>query len=314
MKKPHHSTIRRLAFSKYLYMLAVQQSHLPEIQAAASLLSFHDSIEMFLQIASEHLNAGKSQPAFIEYWDILQPKLKGVELPQKESMRRLSKARASLKHGGTLPSELDIESFRVSTTQFFAEASPIVFGLEFYEISLVEYVSNKEVRTHLKDAIELSKNKDYEKATSEVALAYEKLIDTYTASSKLSFSFGRDMTFLSASSLGIRRGQGFDRIAEFVDAVRRSITDLQDAVLILALGIDYKKYVRFRSHLPFVHRPVGGHYFLDTTRNRASGVGGDYIEFCIMFVIECAIRLDRSKTPRQAMEEQSDYETHHPFH
>lgn len=100
----HYSTLQRLSFAKYLYTLAIEQSRLPEIQAAASVLTFHDSIEFFLQIASEHLNAGKGQPSFLDYWDILSPKITGAGLPQKESMRRLNKARVSLKHSGTFPS------------------------------------------------------------------------------------------------------------------------------------------------------------------------------------------------------------------
>lgn len=292
----HHSTLQRLSFAKYLYTLAIEQSRLSEIQAAASLLTFHDSIEFFLQIASEHLNAGKGQPSFLEYWDILGPKLAGADLPQKESMRRLNKARVSLKHSGTLPSRLDVESFRASVTEFFTEASPLVFGLEFSELSLIEYVSNDEVKSHLKKAIEFAAEKAYEESTHEIALAYEKLIDSYTSEvasdvSHRAFSFGPSMHFMSASQIGFR-GEGLHRVGEFVDAARKSIEELQNAVRILALGINYKKYVKFRSRLPVVMRMVSDDYVLQTMGRKE--VDHDYIEFCIMFVVECAIRLAES--------------------
>jgi hypothetical protein len=89
----HHSTIKRLAFAKYLYSLAVQQSKAPEFMSAASLLMFHDSIELFLQISVEHLNTSKSDVTFMGYWDLLSKKLSISVFPQKESMRRLNKAR-----------------------------------------------------------------------------------------------------------------------------------------------------------------------------------------------------------------------------
>lgn len=292
----HHSMLQRLSFAKYLYTLAIDQSRLPEIQAAASLLTFHDSIEFFLQISSEHLNAGKGQPSFLDYWDILSPKLAGVELPQKESMRRLNKARVSLKHSGTLPSRLDIESFRASVTEFFTEASLLVFGLEFSELSLIEYVSNNEVKLHLKKATDFATRNAYEESTHEIALAYEKLVDSYTLEvtsgiSRRAFSFGSSMDFMSASQIGLR-GNGLDRVGDFVDAAKKSIEELQNAVRILSLGINYKKYVKFRSRLPIVMRMMGGNYVIQKIAHKE--IDHDYIGFCIMFVVECAIRLDES--------------------
>lgn len=297
----HHSTLQRLSFAKYLYTLAIEQSRLPEIQAAASVLTFHDSIEFFLQIASEHLNAGKGQPNFLEYWEILSPKITGADLPQKESMRRLNKARVSLKHSGTLPSRLDVESFRASVTSFFTEASPLVFGLEFSELSLIEFVSNDDVKSHLLKAADFATKKAYKESTLEIALAYEKLIDSYMSEmtnsfSSRAFSFGQNMTFMSASHIGLRnqglRDQGLHRVAEFVDATKKSIEELQNAIRILSLGINYKKYVKFRSRLPSAMQIAGGNYV--SQMMECEEIDHDYIEFCIMFVVECAIRLDES--------------------
>jgi len=56
--------IKRLAFIKYLYKLAVDQSRRPEPLCSASILTFHDAVELFLQLASEHLDVGKTT-AFI---------------------------------------------------------------------------------------------------------------------------------------------------------------------------------------------------------------------------------------------------------
>jgi len=120
-----HTVVKRLAFTKYLYQTAVAQSRAPSPLSCASLLTMHDAVELFLQLASEHLNAGSGHPGFMDYWDILNKKLDPNELEQKESMRRLNKARVALKHHGTFPSDLDIEAFRASVTAFFKGFIPL---------------------------------------------------------------------------------------------------------------------------------------------------------------------------------------------
>lgn len=187
--KVHHSTIQRLAFAKYLYSLAVEQSKAPELMSAASLLTFHDSIEFFLQISGEHLNVGSKNPNFMDYWDHFAKKLSVPDFPQKESMRRLNKARVALKHNGTLPSKLDIEAFRAASNLFFEDATKLVFDLDFSQISLIEYVSPEESRIHLKKAEDLCLKKMFDDATVEVALAFEKMISNYEAN-KNEWGFG----------------------------------------------------------------------------------------------------------------------------
>lgn len=42
-------TVLRLGFVRYLYQLALQQSEQPEPMATASVLTFHDSADLFMQ-------------------------------------------------------------------------------------------------------------------------------------------------------------------------------------------------------------------------------------------------------------------------
>ena len=127
MVNPTH--IKRLAFIKYVYTLGIEQSYQPVPSSSVSLLLFHDSIELFLQLASEIFDVGKSKVEFMAYWDLLSKEISDETLPQKEAMRRLNKARVSLKHSGTRPSEIDIESFLFSSTSFFFFSVPLFFFL-----------------------------------------------------------------------------------------------------------------------------------------------------------------------------------------
>lgn len=290
----HHTKIHRLAFAKYLYLVGVEQSKSPEIMASASLLTFHDSVEIFLQISAEHLNIGSSQPSFLEYWDFFSKKL-STDFPQKESMRRLNKARVSLKHSGTLPSKLDIESFRATTTAFFNDATKMVFNIEFDELSLTEFVDPEESREHLKKANEFIKNSSFQEASAEIALAFNKMIDWHENISKgdgfySPLYFGKNMTFLSAFSMGMNK-RDYGKVAEFIDATKESIESMRSALKILALGIDYRKYVKFKSNLPHVSRVVSGNYFTQSN-GREKNLNEQYLRFCINFVIECSVILN----------------------
>jgi len=294
--------VRRLAFIRFLFNLAVEQSRKPEPLSAASLLAFHDAIELFLQLASEYLNVGKRAVDFLEYWDLLSSKLSPKGLTQKESMRRLSKARVALKHHGTLPSKLDIDDFRVNATSFFAENTPIVFGIQLHDVSLVELVQYEKARDHLKEAEKSLKEDKREDALDNVACAFEELIRDYESTKigkfgRSPFFFGRDMTFQSSFFLGFRRplaGSGFDRdgMAEFVDKVRESLLSLQSAVKILSLGIDYRRHIKFKLLTPHVSLDEHGEWAVNREMRGSKGIPAEEdVQFCIDFVIESAISL-----------------------
>src|SRR5215212_7192549 len=134
------TVMRRLSFIKYLYETGVEQSRRPEPMNAVSLLTFHDSIELFLRLASEQKDAAaKTDLKFLDYWDVLKHKVQGG-LTQKESVRRLDSARGNLKHQGTRPSKEDVEEYRVTAKRFFEDNTPLVFDVPFADVSMIKIV------------------------------------------------------------------------------------------------------------------------------------------------------------------------------
>jgi hypothetical protein len=290
--------VSRLAFIRFLFNLAVEQSKRPEPLSSASILAFHDAIEL----ESEYWNVGKRDIEFMEYWDLLGKKLSPNELSQKESMRRLSKARGELKHHGILVSKLDIEGFRVNGTNFFEENTRIVFGIEIYDVSLTELVQYEKAKDYVRKAEEALKQDKREDALDNVAFAFDQLIREYE-STKIGkfgrpiFYFGRDMTFMGSSSwdfsgLMVRNGFGFrNKMREFVDSVTESLEGLKSAVKILSLGIDYGRYMKFRLLTPVVYlKGVKWETLRDTWGSKGIPTVED-VQFCIDFVIESAISL-----------------------
>lgn len=288
-----HSVIRRLAFIRYLFQTAVQQSHAPAPLNASSILTAHDAVELFLQLASEHLNEGSGHPGFMDYWGLLDKKLDPGELGQKESMRRLNKARVALKHHGTLPSNLDIEAFRASVTNFFEENTPLVFDLELHEVSLVEFVSPDNARALLLEASDLIDSDDPLAALDKIAVAYADMISDYEDRKRDRFGrspffFGRDLTFHSAFFMGL---QNVDRkLAQYVDYVKESIEAMQDAIKVLALGMDYRKYSKFKRLIPVVQKAQRG-AVVQRMRGEDDSPSLDDARFCLDFVIESSLAL-----------------------
>jgi hypothetical protein len=296
MSSPNPETVRRLAFIRYLYTTGVAQSRSPEPVSPVSVLTFHDAVELFLQLASEHLNAGGKQPQFMEYWEILEAKL-STELSQKESMRRLNKARVALKHAGTFPSQLDIEAFRATVTAFFEENTPAIFGTPLSEVSLAEFVQPIEAREKLKAAQSEKNAGHFGEAVTLASVAFELMVYDYEKKKRnvygrSPFYFGESFSFLSSSMMDIGRGFSADRSArklgEFIDKVGKSIESVAAAIKVLALGIDYRKYSRFKMLGPSIFRTASGELVVQPRSISATDMDA---QFCVDFVIESALRL-----------------------
>jgi len=293
------SLVKRLAFIKYLYQTAVSQSHAPPPRSCASLLTMHDAVELFLQLASEYLNAGTAHLVFMDYWDILNKKLAPDELEQKESMRRLNKARVALKHHGTFPSDLDIESFRASTTSFFQDNTRLVFSVTLEEVSLIEFVNPESAREKLKEALDQIQCGDTLAALDNTALAFTEMIADYEDRKRYNvytspFYFGKSMTLLSSVHMGFSGGSLSSperKLREFIDNVKESIEAMQDAIKMLALGIDYRKYSRFKMLTPHLTRVMSGEWVIGQRFKEDEKPSQEDARFCVDFVIESALAL-----------------------
>ncbi len=305
------SYLRRLAFIKYLLGVALNQSQLPEPVGAASILAFHDAIELFNYLACEYLDidvVGKSkrQADFLEYWDLISGKL-GIALPQRESMKRLNRARVSLKHHGILPSSLDIESFRASVNSFFLESSSLIFNVDFSDISMLDLIVEEHTREHLHNALNILHSEDLEAALGQVALAFRYLIDNYDKRKKSKyvsspFSFGEKFGFNNQSLRGLTRTKlekaiQHDHVAKdlsnYLQDVSKTLEAVQSAMRMLALGIDYPKYSRFKMFMPSVIQLGTGEYQIQGNITQNWVVAPEDVQYCIDFVIETALQMQR---------------------
>ena len=297
-------TLRRLSIIKYLFRLACDQSREAEIPAALSLLSFHTAAELFLYLAAEHVDAlGKSELTFMDYWGVVNPKLPaGVSLGQKELMRRLNTARGALKHRGNLPSKHDVEAFRAGTALFFEESCQNVLGIDFQSISLAELVALKPARLALRTAESLLENGKYKESAEHSSLAFDNLLKDYETRKSDDFRespfrvldrhglpshrFGASPLGPSADSLLTSDLRDFSR--EVFSVIRA----LDERVRILALGIDFRQYTRFRMLAPGVRWSMGSDEpSFSWPGNAVDSVDQETCEFIEGFVIDVALQL-----------------------
>jgi len=257
--------IKRLAFIKYFYQFAREQSKLPSPQNYISILMFHDSVELFNYLTAQLRDITiKTKTNFMEYWQIF--KQDGFELTRKADMNKLNEARKGFKHSGNLPNKDDIEFFRVNTQSFFEENCPVIFGIKFTEISLLNLIQDEEVKETLEKAQIDFNNEHYKESLENIAIAFRILLENYEENKKV---YGK-----SPFDIG--------------DDQR-----IQEVLKIIILNLDYRKYVKFRSLTPdrlvyAINVRFSPMWF---SKKDKTDFKKEDVEYCIEFVIESALKL-----------------------
>ncbi len=282
-------TTKRLAVIKQLYLQGVNQSYEVEPINGFSILSFHDSVEMFMKLCAEQKGIRIDRHTnFSDYFSKI-PDLKGGS-----PMVSLNSRRVSLKHSGLLPSKLDIEISRRNTMDFFEENTPIFFGKRFGEISLISLIKYPSVCEYLEDSqVAINENK-YEEAIKISQVAFKELLHCHHEENSKDFlnpfSEVKSFTFHKSFFIKPEIGKRFDK---FVDDVSLSIPRLEEAVKIIGFGIDYRQYCKFRLFTPI----ICVEYVNDERQYSVGASDGRLIfnlqnaRFCFDFVVLSALKL-----------------------
>lgn len=289
-----HSFLKRLAFVKYLYNVGSTQCQGVEPFASAGLLTLHDALELFLDLACEHLNVTEKIKEMKDYWGAINAKLAPNALAQQTAVMRLNKARVSLKHHGAHPSKMDLQSYRVAAQAFFAENSPLVFDVSLDELSMAEFVSPAAARHHVEAAIQKHAEGKFDEAVEDLTVAFELVRDDYVdrkadASGRSPYTFGVPTLLAEKHFDALIPITGTGPV-HAIDNTVRSVRELRRAMQVIALGFDFRKYLRFTSLGPiFWAQDEDGQWHFHDEPNPARNA--ETIQFCIDFVIECSLRL-----------------------
>ncbi len=302
--------LERLAFIRYIHGQATKQSYGPEPINATALLGFHDSVELFLHLACEHLQVVSGKANFMDYWSLIAVKNAGLEPTQKPSMDRLNKARVALKHHGTRPVSSDIEAFRVNTTEFFKENVKNLLGVDFEQASLANLIADQTARQELETAETHIEAGNMEEALISIAKAFYMLLDNLDKSydaGLLSSSYGLKRVYRFNDRPPTQYIHGMGSVVDTeksIESLFEVVASMREELTILKLGLYYPSFRRFKQTIPYRSHTVNtqedgslsfGYAYTPVwpMSSDVNAITMDDCQFCFNFVIETALHLQR---------------------
>lgn len=300
--------VKRLSFIRFLFDQGAAQCERAEPFAASGLLTLHDAVEGFLLIAAEHIGAPLSKKTdFDGYWGEINAKLEnGKQLPSRPAMRRLNNLRVGLKHHGTLPSKQDAIQSHEDVSKFLLAATGIVFGLDFGRLDLVDLVSQATAAVAIRQADAAAAAGDFVEGMALLSDVLDDLLDDYSdrkhsESRRGPYTFGPTLRQRRGTPIAHRMGRAsrdaqVQQVAAAVSAleeahneVNEAAAEMQRALRVMAVGLDYRAYARFSMIVPRVWRTF------DQARHVSAVAGLEYTremyEFCKEFVVEASLQL-----------------------
>jgi hypothetical protein len=279
----HPDAVQRLSFIRQLYLKAVEDSRQPHPMGAASLLTFHDAIELFLGLAAEHLSATVSTKAMLmDYFEPINAKLAPKQLEHHGSVDRLNAARRGLKHKGLIPAPDEVERLRNGAADFIQDNTPLVFGVDLASVSLVEHIANEKAKALLVDAQKHIEQGKAEDAIVAITRAYHAL----WRQAKPQSIWDHASHFQSSGGAAEER-----HINGRFNLIFQAVAALDSIVEKLALGVDPFRAQRFKSCIPGISEsPFTGSY-------QVQWLGGrripslDECRWCLEFVVDVGIRM-----------------------
>jgi hypothetical protein len=203
---------------------------------AIAVLSFHDALELLLSLAVEHHSVAVAERAeFLELFDRTAAAVLGLQA--RDALVRINATRKAVKHKAIEISKDEADRCRNRAQVFLEANSPLLFGCEFFRVSGADRVTDDTVRSLIKDA--------------ETALDRGELTECMVGCAKAVDVLSRKHHLL----LG-RHYHGMR--PEIALILSGEIGALEDMVKMLAVGIDYRRYVRFSLIAPIVSTTVSG--------------------------------------------------------
>ena len=213
-------------------------------------------------------------------------------------MKKLNDARIFIKHKEFSLTESDIETSRVNSREFLIDNTPIIFKIEFSDISLIELIQNSEIRRILYDAQNFSKNKKFKDALELISIAFKILFSDYD---NLIFDFDDldDRDF---------EGEEID-FTEGIEKLNKILEKMQLKLNLLSLNIDNTKYIKFRILTPTLYRgkDIYDKYSVFWSFENKRVFKQEHYDFCLDFIIDCALKLQEFDSDFKDLELEETY-------
>ncbi len=223
----------------------------------------------------------------------------GVKLLHQREMDGLNQLRVAFKHRGTLPSSSALQQTCADTRAFLEDNTPLVFGIAFGSIDMAEVIPQIDVRSKVFAATAAASVGDIRDAMGVLAEAYDQLFGPAAGWFEHPVgSFGVTVHKMPlsqiASSLAPAQSDTAERahwqgLAALLEEVFEATRQMQRAMRVMALGIDYRQFERFAELTPAID------YYLDQRAERHErpdyAPTVDEFEYCRSFIITASLRV-----------------------
>lgn len=281
-------TVRKLGLIRLLLGQAQEEADQAPPFSTVSINRLHDVVEMFLSLAAVQHNVAIPRD-FAGYWQALESPL-GRPLAYRAQMQRLNRIRVDLKHYGIEPALAEISACRAAVSGLLEDETPGLFGISLADISLSVFVSSGTARVLLDEAQAKWGAGNPTEAFADLSDAFDDVVNDYAGRKLVRyrrsvFNTTRDMSSLSPQS----RGVPFGKDADFDTAVIESLKALDFTLMIVGLGIDRRRYGKFKALMPNVVHVLSGNRLVHDMEWLAR-TEDDY-KFCSHFVVSTALHL-----------------------
>lgn len=287
----NESEMERLAFVKHLFEEGEESVNKPMPLANKSLLEFHDAVELFMLLLLER--EGASIPDKLKEYPGVIEQVYGKEMDYKPTVKTLDDSRGNLKHLDVKVSQSTIQSLSTELRAFFEKNMSKFLDLDFDDISLIHLVEYEEVKELLNQVQDLKDDGEHDEAMQKVRLAFQELIEQYQPDNQgrySSFRFGGEVDSMrfddGTATIGGAKVPNARILRKTIDAV----DSIQDAMQVMALDLDYRKYAKFDTLTPVMHQIPGGEPNFQWV-DRPDTLTDEDVEYCKEFVIESALKL-----------------------
>jgi hypothetical protein len=282
----------RLAFIKHVLSAALEHAKLPEPFSSNAILGLHDAVELFVQVIAEHVGAVVSKKAdFLGYWPPIKERL-GADLPLQPAMKRLNQARVGLKHSGIRPTRDQTDDLSSKTVAFFDQTSRMVFGVSFDALSSASLVGYEPTASRLRRAEKLRADGDLQGAALMCALGFEEIMELFRSThgdwSRSPFPRLDRLKHFRGASLGNEWPKQDRELASHLENVSEAFAEIEPVLLMLALGVEYRSFARFKKLTPHVEAMMDGSKTMDEYTTVPTE---REVLFAIDFVTQAALRL-----------------------
>jgi len=256
------STTRRLLLAKQLFLHGLDHSHrLNPLDKMVAIHNFHNALEITLRAIMLDFEIRAEKQLNIEFETMLSEigqsdavKNRGLKLSYRQELRNLNNLRNMVQHHGVEPEASTMEDWRVFTGRFLKGTFHEFFGVNFDELTTIEFISDPDLKALL------NRSKHFLEEHRWIdSILFSKVAFEAASASLHDFlpSEGFNSSFFVTSGL---RHDGLDMhsLQREIESIFKRIRKAELFSAVISSGVPVADYKRLEGRSPNVVFTIGG--------------------------------------------------------